>query len=144
VDSSSGGNFGNIVSIQGRLPCTFHVTIAIDTGNAWNVGCPVPNIVCTRARSAHSTKSQYFPRTLPANPFLGGRTCFSYLFTRGGNTGRVSPDFILIPFAYIDGLPLWSSGQRSWLLTQRSRVRFPLLPDFLSSSGSGTGSTRPL
>jgi hypothetical protein len=35
--------------------------------------------------------------------------------------------------------PLWSSGQSSWLLTQRSRVRFPALPDFLSSSGSGTG-----
>ena len=26
---------------------------------------------------------------------------------------------------------------------QRSRVRFPALPDFLSSSGSGTGSTQP-
>jgi hypothetical protein len=35
----------------------------------------------------------------------------------------------------------WSSVQSSWLLTQRSRVRFPALPDFLSSSGSGTGST---
>jgi hypothetical protein len=31
----------------------------------------------------------------------------------------------------------------SWLLTQRSRVRFPALPYFLSSSGSGTGSTQP-
>jgi hypothetical protein len=38
-------------------------------------------------------------------------------------------------------LPLWSSGQSIWLLTQRSRVRFPALPHFLSSSGSGTGST---
>ena len=34
--------------------------------------------------------------------------------------------------------PLWSSGQ-----IQRSRVRFPALPDFLSSSGSGTGSNQP-
>jgi hypothetical protein len=32
--------------------------------------------------------------------------------------------------------PLWSSGQRS-------RVRFPALPNFLRSSGSGTGSTQP-
>jgi hypothetical protein len=39
---------------------------------------------------------------------------------------------------------LCSSGQSSWLLTQRSRVRFPAIPDFLSSSGSGTVSTRPL
>ena len=39
--------------------------------------------------------------------------------------------------------PLWSSGQSLWLQIQRSRVRFPALPDFLSSSGSGTGSTQP-
>ena len=41
------------------------------------------------------------------------------------------------------GSPLWSSGQSFWLQIQRSRVRFPALPDFLSSSGSGTGSTQP-
>jgi hypothetical protein len=39
--------------------------------------------------------------------------------------------------------PLWSSGLSSWLLTQRSRVRFPAIPHFLSSSVSGTGSTQP-
>jgi hypothetical protein len=39
--------------------------------------------------------------------------------------------------------PLWSSGQSFWLQIQRSRVRFPALPDFLSSSVSGTGSTHP-
>jgi hypothetical protein len=32
----------------------------------------------------------------------------------------------------------------SWLQTQRYRVRFTVLPDFLSSSGSGTGCTQPL
>jgi hypothetical protein len=36
-----------------------------------------------------------------------------------------------------------SSGQSSWLRIQRSRVQFPTLPDFLRSSGSGTGSTQP-
>ena len=41
------------------------------------------------------------------------------------------------------GPPLWSSGQSFWLQIQRSRVRFPVPPDFLSSSGSGTGSTQP-
>ena len=41
------------------------------------------------------------------------------------------------------GPPLWSSGQSFWLQIQRSRVRFPALPDFLRSSGSGTGSTQP-
>jgi len=38
--------------------------------------------------------------------------------------------------------PLWSSGQSFWLQIQRSRVRSPALPDFLSSSGSETGSTQ--
>jgi hypothetical protein len=41
------------------------------------------------------------------------------------------------------GPPLWSSCQSYWLQIQRSRVRFPALPDFLRSSGSGTGSTQP-
>jgi hypothetical protein len=39
--------------------------------------------------------------------------------------------------------PLWSSGQSSWLQIQRSWVRFPALPVFLRSSGSGTGPTQP-
>jgi hypothetical protein len=43
----------------------------------------------------------------------------------------------------IPGPPLWSSGQSSLIQIQRSRVRFPALPDFLRSSGSGTGSTQP-
>jgi hypothetical protein len=42
------------------------------------------------------------------------------------------------------GPPLWYSSQSFWLLTQMSRVRFPALPDFLSSSGSGKWSTQPL
>ena len=46
-------------------------------------------------------------------------------------------------YIYIFRPPLWSSGQRFWLQIQRSRVRFPALPDFLSGSGSGTGSTQP-
>jgi len=41
------------------------------------------------------------------------------------------------------GPPLWSSGQCFWLQIQRSRVRSPALPDFLSSSGSGTGFPLP-
>ena len=39
--------------------------------------------------------------------------------------------------------PLWSSGQSFWPQIQGSRVRSPALPDFLSSSGSGTGATQP-
>jgi hypothetical protein len=39
--------------------------------------------------------------------------------------------------------PLRSSGQTSWLQIQRSRARFPALPDFLRNNGSGTWSTQP-
>jgi hypothetical protein len=39
--------------------------------------------------------------------------------------------------------PLWSTGQSSWLQTQRSRVRLPALQEFPRSSGSGTESTQP-
>jgi hypothetical protein len=42
------------------------------------------------------------------------------------------------------GQPLWPSGQSFWLQIQRSWVRFPALPDFLRSNGSGTGPTQPL
>jgi hypothetical protein len=40
---------------------------------------------------------------------------------------------------------MWSNCQISWLQSQRSRVRFPALPDFQSSSGYGTryGSSPP-
>jgi hypothetical protein len=34
----------------------------------------------------------------------------------------------------------WSSGQSFWPQTQRPRVRFPKIPDFMRSGGSGTGS----
>jgi hypothetical protein len=44
---------------------------------------------------------------------------------------------------HIHGPPLWSSGQSFWVQIQRSWVRFPVLPDFLRSRGSGTGSTQP-
>jgi hypothetical protein len=38
---------------------------------------------------------------------------------------------------------LWSSDQSFWLQGQRSRVRFPALPDFLRIRGSRKGSTQP-
>jgi hypothetical protein len=43
----------------------------------------------------------------------------------------------------VDRSPLWSSGQSPWLQINRSWVRFQALPDFLRSSGSGTGSNQP-
>ena len=59
--------------------------------------------------------------------------------TFGCNFGRTELNFVI----HTAGPPLWSSGQSFWLQIERSRVRFPALPDFLSSSVSGTGSTQP-
>jgi hypothetical protein len=58
---------------------------------------------------------------------------------------HVSRDVVsaFFPLCVARGPALWSSGQSSWLKIQRSRVRFPALPDFLRSGGSGTGSTQP-
>jgi hypothetical protein len=41
------------------------------------------------------------------------------------------------------GPTLYSSGQSFWLLNQRSRIRFPAIPEFLNNSVSGTGFTQP-
>jgi hypothetical protein len=46
---------------------------------------------------------------------------------------------IILGCLYIRRLPLWSSGQSSWLQIEKSRVRFQALPDFVRNSGSGTG-----
>jgi hypothetical protein len=54
-----------------------------------------------------------------------------------------SRNWIHICYVEESRLSLSSSGQSSWLQMQRSRIRFPELPDFLRSSGSGTGSTQP-
>jgi hypothetical protein len=48
----------------------------------------------------------------------------------------------LVVVLFVAGPPLWSSGQSSWVQIE-VWVRFPTLPDFLRSSGSGTGSTQP-
>jgi hypothetical protein len=42
-----------------------------------------------------------------------------------------------------DRPPLGSSGQSFWLQINTFQVRFPSLPECLSSSGSATGSTQP-
>jgi hypothetical protein len=42
-------------------------------------------------------------------------------------------------FIWNPRLSLWSSGQSFWLQIQRSRVRFPAVPDFLRSSGLERG-----
>ena len=56
---------------------------------------------------------------------------------------RIAGTTFCVDISVDTGPPLWSSGQSFCLQIQRSRVRSPALPDFLSSSGSGTGSTLP-
>jgi hypothetical protein len=51
---------------------------------------------------------------------------------------------IYIVYIQFIGPPLCAGGQSSRLQVQRSRVRFPALPDFLKSSGFGTKYTQPV
>jgi hypothetical protein len=44
-----------------------------------------------------------------------------------GDSEYISFNYLLARISH-PGPPLWSSGQSSWLLTQRSWVRFPALP----------------
>ena len=67
----------------------------------------------------------------------------SWLCAMMGDIRRVSSSHVFMHGMCDLRPPLWSSGQSFWLQIQRSRVRFPALPDFMSSSGSGTGSTQP-
>jgi hypothetical protein len=72
--------------------------------------------------------------------------CYVYIYVQMfASTGpEPSDDFIHIRYSRDHRRPpLWSSCQRFWLQIQRSWVRFPALPDFLRSIGSGTGSTQP-
>jgi hypothetical protein len=46
---------------------------------------------------------------------------------------------ILCKLLLVKGPPLWSSGQSSWLQSQRSRVRFPALSDFWKVVGLEQG-----
>jgi hypothetical protein len=67
-------------------------------------------------------------------------------FLRAKKTDTKTTPVILFDFKGIiaeDRPHLWSSGQSYWLQILRSRVRFPALPDFLRSNGSGTWSTQP-
>jgi hypothetical protein len=73
------------------------------------------------------------------------RTGCTKLLSVSRDVGRVVyfSSLFIFSFFFYPGLPLWSSGQSSWLQIQRPRVRFPALPDFLRSSGSRTGSNQP-
>jgi hypothetical protein len=57
--------------------------------------------------------------------------------------GFVRKDWGKNDIPQLDYPPLWSSGQSFWLRIQRSRIRFPALPHFLRSRGSGAGFTQP-
>jgi hypothetical protein len=77
---------------------------------------------------------------------IGPKAVLGESFARAGSglLCHVSADpTIALCIRIMAVLSLWSSGQSSWPQTLRSRVQFPALPHFLSSSGSGTGSTQP-
>jgi hypothetical protein len=94
--------------------------------------------LATRLSCSHHTTIWQYPVALYRSDFM-------FRFCRLYATWLM---FALLFFSYksrylFRSMSLWSSDQCSWLRTQRPRVRIPRLPDILSSSGSGTGSTQP-
>ena len=93
------------------------------------------------------------PPNPPPPPMLPGRAV-AIAVSDASSCGQQNHSSELLPYVRllivtlaavedVQGPLLWSSGQSFWLQIQRSRVLSPALPDFLSSSGSGTGSTQP-
>jgi hypothetical protein len=93
-------------------------------------------------------------RFFPPHQICGSRGRTNPVFGRGGDIGltlALSSVCLtvhsVIPELQTASVVQWSeflAAQCSWLLMQRSWVRFQALPHFLSGSGSGTGSTQPL
>jgi hypothetical protein len=121
--------------------------------------------VCGRFERARSSRSSISADGLPTvNPPLSHALEWSRVTCKSGirrqsyrlkvsHSQRHDPSKLLLfsicflPFRNLrtrTGTSSVVSGQSPWLLTQRSQVRFPALPDFLSNSGSGTRSTQPL
>jgi hypothetical protein len=99
------------------------------------------------ALSLHHPLPAYTSHVLLYSAFPSLVSPCSCWFSLGCFTGlSMNGDFylwlILLATCWLR-LPLWSGGKGSWLQIQRSQVRFLKLLDFLSSSGSGTGSTQP-
>jgi hypothetical protein len=51
----------------------------------------------------------------------------------------INPIAVHVHFVSVGLTLLWSSGQSPWLQIQRFRVRCPVLPDFLRSTGIWNG-----
>jgi hypothetical protein len=87
--------------------------------------------------------SVYPPRIEPSSSQVRSMDVKFYTHTRYFFFGsEIKTECLLPSFRFLSSRllvwpPLWSSGQSSWLQIQRSRVRFPALPDFLRSSGCG-------
>ena len=82
----------------------------------------------------HSLLSQFFFISCARQPSVYCEYIYIYIYIHIPGVPRIKVSTLGF---------LWSSGQSFWLQIQRSRVRFPALPDFLSGSGSGTGYTQP-
>jgi hypothetical protein len=107
----------------------------------WRVGFCLLNLICSLAGNANEPGLSHALHRLIhrnyAGCFIGAAgpaACFRAY--KHQLQGIISYDWWIVTRP-----PLWSSGHTSWLLTQRSRVRFPALRNFLNSIGSGTGST---
>jgi hypothetical protein len=137
----------SFISILIAPPCLHHSALSApmvspdyDRNQLWprhmNTRCP-QNCATTPADSKYSSSRVSDPMKSSCRP--SSALGFNQPLTEMSTTERNNKCLW-----GVQRPPLWSSGQSSWLQTQRSRVRVSALPDFLSSSGSGTGYTQPL
>jgi hypothetical protein len=106
---------------------------------------PLPLWLLTNGRDrtisfGHCVKCSMILSCTSVRPFTYSNSATTLTLEQCGN---IKSHFKISVFRTKNGPLLWSSGQSFWLQIQRSQVRFPALPDFLRSSGSGTGSTQP-
>jgi hypothetical protein len=118
----------------------FHETL--DLRFLWWTNVKIILFVNVPLRSPSKTLAE--PRSnLPLSYFFYFEDGGSRLLRNVGNDlirlcGVASQNTVHFANLLLWGPPLWSSGQSG-----KVRVRFPALPDFLRSSGAGTGSTQP-
>jgi hypothetical protein len=89
-------------------------------------------------REGHTQHDTFYQEPLHLNPEDGGS-----MYCRNVHRTKLHKTSTTDTAVKAFRPPLRSSGQSFWLVNQGSRVRFPALPDFLSSSGTRTGSTQP-
>jgi hypothetical protein len=118
----------------------FIVTLEILSEIFIGLTATIVRTLCASVRGCHVLESIY---SMPSIIYVNEEVKMPELFNTKILCGNLKMDAYRLVRQDVKYVLLFSL-MSSWLLTQRSRVRFPALPNCLRSSGSGTESTQPL